>query len=280
MKTLPPAVQAYLAANNVAWRADLFTFTVASGAVYRWTTADVNLVVSGQTYLADGSVLSRSSLRQSVQLEVDGLTIRLGGTALLAGVTLSKLALQGFFDGARMQLDHLIGNPTLPPILKLFEGAVAEVQPEPTVITLSVKSELSGLNCVLPRFVYQASCGHALYDANCGVSKTATACTVQASPSPTTRSFARTPTTPNAALGFVEFVGNVTPALAGLRYSIATDVSGVLTVSPALLVAPAAGDQVNVYRGCDRTRNTCLNVFNNAAKNRGFTHIPKPNAAG
>ncbi len=273
MRTAPQAVKDYCAANNITWRADLFTFTMADATTYLRTSCDTSLVVNGYTYLADGAVLSRSPLRQAAKLEVDTMTIKLGGTVLLGGVKIALRAVQGFFDGARVRLDHLIGNPTLPPTTSLFEGRIADVQPEPTVVTVTVKSELQALNQLLPRFLFQAQCGNTLYDANCGVAKTATAATVSASPAPTTTSFARSVTTPNAALGFVEFA---TGANAGLRRSILADSAGVLTISPALPVAPAAGDSVNVYRGCDRTRTTCQTTFNNAANFRGFIHIPKP----
>ncbi len=275
MRTFPAAVTSYLAANNVAWRADLFTFTLADGTVYRWTTCDASLVVSGQTYLADGSVLSRSNLRQTAKLEIDTLTIKLGGTVLLGGRPLCARAVQGLFDGARVRLDHLIGSPSMPPIASLFEGRVADVQPEPTLITVTVKSELEALNQNLPRFVYQAQCGNTLYDANCGVAKTATTTTVSAAPAPTTTALARA-TVVASALGFVEFV---TGACAGLRRSILADASGVLTISPALPIAPVAGDQIKTYRGCDRTMAGCTS-FSNQVNFRGEIHIPKPSDAG
>lgn len=278
MRTAPQAVKDYCAANNITWRADLFTFTLADGSVYRWTTCDASLLVSGQTYVADGSVLSRSTLRQSAKLEIDTMTIKLGGTVLLSGVKVAARAVQGFFDGARVRLDHMLGNPSLPPILSLFEGRVADVQPEATVVSVVVKSDLEALNQLVPRFVYQAQCGNTLYDATCGVTKAPTTTTVSASPTPTTSSFARA-TVVASALGFVEFV---TGANAGLRRSILTDASGVLTVTPALPVAPAAGDQIRTYRGCDRTRSATTGCasFGNQVNFRGQIHIPKPPAKG
>jgi hypothetical protein len=281
MKTADASVVSYLQNNNVTWRGDLFTFTLASGAVLRWTTADATIVNGGNTYLADGSVLSRGKIRQTAKLEVDTLDIKLGGPVLLSGLTIAARAAAGYFDGARLRLDHLVGSPSMIPIASFFEGRVADVQVDsPMVVSMTIKAETEVLNQLIPRFVYRAPCGNTLYDANCKVVKTSTGCFVAAAPAPTTTSFGRTPTTPAIGLGFVEFVGNVTPALAGVRRAVLTDASGVCTVSPALPVAPASGDQLNAYRGCDLTRTTCNSVFGNAANNRSFTHIPKPSDAG
>ena len=40
-----------------------------------------------------------------------------------------------------------------------------------------------------------------------------------------------------------------------------------------------AGDAFTVYPGCDKTRNTCLNKFNNLLRFRGFPYTPENSIA-
>ena len=38
----------------------------------------------------------------------------------------------------------------------------------------------------------------------------------------------------------------------------------------------AVNDQLNVIRGCDKTRGTCSSIFSNIARFGGFPDAPKP----
>jgi hypothetical protein len=44
----------------------------------------------------------------------------------------------------------------------------------------------------------------------------------------------------------------------------------------ALPSAPSAGDQVQVWAGCNKTMDNCLNKFNNIKSYRGFPFVPRP----
>ena len=187
MLTAPSALKTWLAANNVAWRADLLTLTVQSGSVYRWTTADTSLTVSSNTFLAASSgsapAIKRGPYRKSGRLTIDTLDFTLGGPFNLYGSnSLAYLAQSGYFDGATLEVDHLIqsypgdngtgGNTAGGAIASWFSGNVAQVEPQGPNVILRCKSILEKLSVIyLPRFVVQPMCGNTVYDANCGLTK-------------------------------------------------------------------------------------------------------------
>lgn len=284
MKYAPAGVATFLASRNTIWRADLYTLTLLSGTVYRWTTADFNLAVGGNTYLADGTVLSRGNSRNTSKLEVDVIDVQLAGGAQLSGQTVALQAANGLFDDARLQIDHLVGaypgDVSLGAVPAWFEGRVAGTEPDALDVRLSVQSEVATLSTVdLPRFTFNPNCMNAVYDANCGLAKATFTITGAASGSPTTTNV---PTTTAALvakgagyfnLGVIAFTSG---ALTGFRRSIRTwDGTNFLMGIP-LSSAPAAGDAFNVYPGCPRTQAVCQGTFNNLVRIRSFPHIPAP----
>jgi uncharacterized phage protein (TIGR02218 family) len=281
----PGALRTYLANNNIACRADLITLTLADATVYRWTTFETDLTVGGSTYLAVGGAnapyFRRSYVQQSSQLEVDTLDVTLGGTWVVGGKTLGQLAVAGYFDGARLQIDHLImptpGDVSLGAIPSWFEGRIASVEPRGLEIALRCKSELEALNMPLPRFLLQSQCNNVYGDTNCGIDKAAytlSGVVLSATASQITTSTAGIIALPNGHfnLGVVLFTAG---ALAGTRIGVQSWASPTFTLSMLLPSAPAPGDTFTVVPGCDRSRSRCL-YFSNLSRYRGFPHIPVP----
>lgn len=272
-----------LMANADFWRADLFTITLLDGTIYHWTTCDVDLSVGGNVFAHVSPVLSRSALRQSARLQVDTLDVALAGAYQLSGSSVSLLAMNGYFDDARLKLDHLVmprpGDVTTWGTLpSMFEGRIALADPTPTGVQLTVKSEVEALNVQMPRYLFSFGCMHAVYDANCGVSRAAkTVSGTVATPAGTSTFNSNRAEIDNYFnLGVVTFNGNVTAALAGVRRAVASYAiaSGAFALAMPLPVAPASGDTFTVYPGCSKTQSTCNLVFSNLAAFRGFPHTP------
>lgn len=293
MKTAPGAVTSFLnSSTGVVFRADLFTVTLLDGTILRWTTCDVDITVSGNTWLANGAVLSRGGLRNTSRLEVDTVDVILGGTVLVSGTTIALRAIQGFFDYARMRIDHLIGSSLTNaiangPVLSLFEGRVSNLVPHAQQVTLTLASELETLGVLLPRFSYAQMCQYAVYDVNCATSKGPFTIAGTTSALGTTTTFTSTTAgiiakaTGYFDLGVVAFTSG---ALNGVRAAIKshTLATGTATfvVSLPLGSAPAAGVTFNVYPGCHNTKADCGTAkFSNLVNFRGFVHIPKPEAS-
>jgi uncharacterized phage protein (TIGR02218 family) len=293
-KTAPAAVSTFLASlpgrTNPAWRADLVTVTLLDGTILRWTTADLPLVVSGNTYLAKSSTpfLSRGNRRDTSQLQVDGISVQLAGAALLSGQTVVRRANDGYFDDARVQIDHLVGNDpahaiSLGPVKAWWEGKVAGVDPAPDVVRLGLASAISrcsasrssrssstaGLHARRLRRELHAQQGDVHLDGHrLGV------------PTTTTVPTASVALTAKAAgyfnLGVLVFTSG---ALTGVRRAVRDWSSNTFTLYLPLPSAPAAGDAISVYPGCARTKLDCGPTgsggkFNNLVNFRGFVNVP------
>ena len=303
MRSAPAALKTWLAGNNVTWRADLITLTLLSGTQYFWTTADATLIVGGTTFAAGGNgnapVITRGPYRQSGQLQVDTLDITLGGPYTIGGKALGLLAATGFFYGATVQVDHLISaypgdvgtgsGSAGGPIPKWFYGPVSLAEPQGADVVLRCKSPLEGLTTRLPKFIVQPQCNNAVYDTNCALTRasyTSSGVVAASSPTPTTTSFGTSTGSISAQatgyynLGVVTFTSGVNN---GLKRAIASQVvaggsytNGLITLALALPAAPAAGDTLTIYPGCDRAYLTCLNKFANTSHYRGFPNVPNP----
>jgi uncharacterized phage protein (TIGR02218 family) len=286
MKNAPVALTNFLNAGGVpGFRADLFTLTLLSGTVYRWTTADANITIGPNTWLSDGTVLSRGRIRQTARLEIDVLEVLLGSVAQLGGKSIALNAIQGVFDEARLQLDHLVGafpgDVSLGPVLGWFEGRVAGVEPQGLQTRMMVQSDIATLNQPLPRFVWSLACSNAVYDPNCGLNKATFTLSGAASGVPTKTTVPTTTAalTAKAAgyfnLGVLAFTSGVNN---GVRRAVQGWAGNTFTLGLPLPASPAGGDTFTVYPGCPRTTAACSGTFNNLVNIRGFPHTPAPEA--
>lgn len=274
------------AGNNVSHRADLVTLTTRTGTSYRWTTSDIPLVVGGQTYGAYGAgapLVVRGPYRQSARLAIDTLDLTLQGNDFtIGGKSLPRLGVEGFFDGATIQVDHLVmptpGDVSLGPISSWFAGRVSQVAPQGPNLALRCKSHLESLNVLLPRFLLSASCGNMVYDANCGldIGDWIDSGTLSGSTSTTITTASAVLTAKAAGYYNLGVLGITSGALAGTRRAVASWSGTVFTLALPLPSLPANGDAITVYPGCDRTRARCNSPFANLSRYRGFPHIPAP----
>lgn len=169
----------YLNSGEKFIMADLYTFSLANGTVLRYTTADIDLTVDGDTYLADGLIIQRDKIRWVTGLEVDELSLTItGGSTILANeMTFSQLLTTGGFDKAEVILERIFmptwGDMSLGTI-RLFAGRVADAHYGRTEAQLTIKSYLELLNIMMPRNLVSPSCTNTLYDARCGVTKVKT----------------------------------------------------------------------------------------------------------
>ncbi len=271
--------------QNLCWRADLVTITLLGGTVYRWTTCDRPLTVGVDVY-TPGPILSRT-YRQGTLPEIDTFAYDLAGTFKIGGYSIALLASRGLFDDARVNVDHVrgayAGDLSWSVTTAYFEGRVSSVEPAATTLKMSVAAETETLSFLhLPRFLYQASCGHVVYDANCGLNKAAltVAGTVTGAPTATAFSASGAGITGKADnyfnLGVVAFdITTATAALRGVRRAVSDFVNSTdtFTVGLPLPAAPAAGDTFTAFPGCRRDFASCT-AFANTAAFRGFRHIP------
>lgn len=282
MKTAAPALVAHLNTAREMLMADLYTFTLATGVVHRFTSADRTIVYGGNVF-APTALLKRTGTQCRVGISVDTLTITAtGGQSLLLGnVGLSAAAVRGDLDRAVVLLERVwLTDWTAPPIggLNHFQGNVADVDVDRLEVRISVKSSLERFNIMMPRRVYQAGCPNALYDHSCGLVKGAYGVAGQILNGATSLfPFTNITSIPTswAALGTFEVT---TGQNAGQKRTIKGNESGLFELVSKLPHPFSIGDQVVVYAGCDKTLSTCMGKFNNAARYRGQPFIPRPDA--
>lgn len=279
------ALTALFASRAPFFKADCYTWTFIDGTVLRTTDADVAISYGGNTFASCAPIFVRDKVTLKVGTESDSVDITAYPSAsnTIGGMTWQKAARLGYLDGAQVLIEtaYLAGWSAVTGVVHVFQGFVSDAFPERRQVRITVLDALELLAQQFPRNVYQSVCLRTVYDAGCGVNKssfTATG-TIASSPAPTTNSF-KTGNTQAAAyfdLGVITFTSG---ANAGLKRTVKSyDPATGFTFALPLPVAPAAGDTISVFAGCDKTLATCRGKFNNAGKFRGFPWIPTPETA-
>lgn len=263
--------------------ADLLTITTIGGAIYRYTSADVDLSVGGNLFSASGVRFKRGTTRTVIGIEVDtlDLTLYASATDMLGALPILAALNNGGLDGAAVKLERVFmatfGDTSAGTVV-LFAGRVAECQFGRTEARLSVKSDLEILNIKMPRNLYAPNCIHTLFDAGCGLSKGGfgVAGTTIAGGTKTV-----IPCSLIQAAGYFD-QGTITftsGANAGVTRNIKSYAVGSVTLNYPLSNAPGIGDAFTAWPGCDKTQATCAAKFGNLANFRGFPYIPTPETA-
>lgn len=283
MKTASDDLRALLATRQF-YVADLWTFTLASGTVLRYSSADVDITASdGRVFSAASHLLSRGKITQKTGVEVDTLEATVNPRDdLVEGVALLSAIRTGAFDGADVALERAfmptMGDTAAGEVI-IFAGRVGDIDAGRAAATMQVNSHLELLNVKCPRLVYQASCPHTLYDTRCSVARASheVATTVG---SGATQQHIPVPSLGRPDDWAAHGVATITSgACAGLTRTVNAHASGVLTVFPPLPVAPASGDGITVAQGCDKTLATCRDVFANVGHFGGQPFVPAPETA-
>lgn len=280
MKTASDSLKALLASNEFLF-ADLYTITLINGTVIRYTNADGSVNYAGNTY--PNQRIERTSIKSSIGVDVDTMTvtIRAGLADLINSVPFPQFASQGGFDGALVQLDRAFmasfGN-TNAGVVNLFFGRVSEVQPSRTSIDLMVSSMTELLNISMPRNLVSPGCIHNLYDSGCGLDQEsfALARTVASVASSTEFQISGADADGLFDAGKVIFTSGLND---GVVRSVKTFASGTLNLAQPLPFDLAVGDTLKAYYGCDKSKSTCTNKFNNIIHFRGFPFVPVPTAS-
>lgn len=264
--------------------ADLYTFTLSDGTtILRYTNADGDLVVSGNTFTAMGPLLSRGNTTLKIGTEVDSLDVMLGTnvSVIQNGISIGHFAQQGGFDGARLKLERVFmgtWGDTSAGTLIMFVGRVSDVVVGRTVVDITVNSDLELLNIMLPRNTYQAGCIHTLFDSGCGIVKSSFAVSGNTTSNSSASQINCNLSNANGyfGLGTITYVSGQNN---GTSRTIKSYSTGNLSLSLPFLFTPSTGDTFVAYPGCDKTVPTCTGTFNNVVNFRGYPFIPSPETA-
>lgn len=274
MKHLPPALTARLASGvtTLAW---CWRISRRDGVTLGFTDHDRDLTFDGITYEAEAG-FTASEIKDSVGLAVDNLDVQ----SALSSARLTEIDLaSGLFDEATVEIWRVDWtDPALRVLMR--KGSLGEVTRAGTAFGAEVRGLAHHLNQPRGR-LYQYGCDADLGDARCGIDLanplfTATASIVSAADG---RSFLVQGLAAFASDHFTRGIirmttGPHTGARSEVRRHAVVDGLAQLDLWQSLLAPPSPGDTLVVSAGCDKSFLTCRDRFANAARFRGFPHIP------
>lgn len=290
MKSVSADFLRMLEDNATLVEADLYTFTLASGVVLRYTSAQINIVYDGNTYQAafldsaPGFHRGQWSCTRGLQSNEMEIDILFDASTLLNGVAPAAFVNAGGFDNCNVRIDKALApdwsNPVVNGVVNLFVGIVGQAKTEAGKIDLTVNDMLAYLQTTFPSNYVLPQCNHCLFDAGCGLTKATYAAegtVTAAGGSPTLTVFGTTLTQADGwfALGSVVWTSGKNNGLVCPVKSY-TNANGQITLIYPTGVVPAVGDTFTAYPGCDKTQSTCTSKFNNTTHFRGFPYVPTP----
>lgn len=285
---------------------DLYAFTLTTGSVLRYTTADTDVTYAGNTYSSalffdqEGSKatghwktgLDVDTWQVSVMpLDLDPVTGALFPIKINGQPWLSVVA-HGALDGAAVSIHRAYfaawPTPWTSPIpansnlvlVDYFAGRTAAVDLMRNKAIISINSWLDQLSLLLPRNSWQAPCRFTLFDAGCALNQASFAhnLTVLGGSTQTQIVVSAGAMSPSFALGQCVFTSGLNN---GFRRMIKSyDGTSLFLIAP-MPFAVAPGDTLTAYPGCDKTyagANGCLG-FANQINFGGQDQIPVPETA-
>jgi uncharacterized phage protein (TIGR02218 family) len=287
MKSADPALVTLLSTAREFWMADLYTFTLVDGTVLRYTSADIDVTVGGNTFLHTGPVIKRSRTRVALGTSVDSLDLDISAdvATLLSGLPWLQAISNGAQDGAEVDLERafaatpeaaMAGN--IAGTISLFSGLVSDTTTDSLTARVMVRSFLELLNTPLPRNLYQPPCGFSVYGTGCGVSRAAFAAYSAVASGSTRQSINCALGNPTGYFDIGDLVMTSGQNLGVVR-TVKSYVPGVVALAYPLPKPVAVGDTFTIWPGCDNREVTCDTRFGNKARFRGMPYVPVPETA-
>lgn len=278
-------LEALLATRQFVF-ADCFTITLVDGSTkLRYATApmDVSVVPLDQmirvTYDSRSVIISGLRFRISTGVEVDEQTISLAYAEAdtVQGLQFPEALKQGRLDGATITRDRFFaaawGDPWIAGI-PMFSGIVSTLDSVGRVeASIKVRSTLVLLNINMPRELYTPNCRNTWGDSNCTIDQSLFVVNIASMGGTPTETFIPFPAVTTAFEGgkiHIESGDSVT-RVRTIRNVVLG--SGVDLIYP-LDFLPLASDAVAIFPGCPRTRDACVNLYNNEVHFRGFPFVP------
>ena len=268
MKSISDELKTHLA-QEVTTLATCWKVTRRDGTVMGFTDYDAELIVDTVTYQATTG-FTPTAVESSAALNVDNLDIE----GLLDATTITEQdILAGKYDFAEVEVFLVNYADTSQGRMMLRTGWLGEVRLRGGQFV----AELRGLSQQLASHVgehYAPGCRADLGDARCKINLASYTVTGSVTASDSRVQFADSERTEGGsyfAAGKVTFTsgGN-----AGLSMEVKAYGNGIFSLALPMPHTIKAGDAYTAIGGCDKTFETCIQVFNNAVNFRGEPHVP------
>lgn len=157
-------------------------------------------------------------------------------------------------------------------------GRTGEISRATTLAEVEIRPITAALTAT-PGRRFQRTCDAELGDARCGYSLKPLTGTVTSVVNPVRLHLATIGSRADGtyAHGYLRFTSgrNHVPNF-NLKFRIKSQTGQYIDLYSPLPETAFTGDAYQLFAGCDKTIDTCLNKFNNAVNFRGFPHIPGP----
>jgi uncharacterized phage protein (TIGR02218 family) len=263
--------------------ADLYTITLKSGTVLRYTTWDSSLTVLGNTFLTGPPNIERTHIEEKLGMEVATieLTIQASLTDVVNGTPILQAIGLGLWDGAAFRIDRLFMDPAgnqIGTVIR-FSGVVGPVDElTRSYVKLTINAGTQYLTMQLPPIIMQPNCVHTLFDAGCGLVKSSFAENNAVQGGSTVNKIISLSAKADGYYDNGQIVFTSGPNN-GLTKAVKQYFIKTFYFNSPLPFAPNAGDAFTAYPGDDKTQATCQNKFNNLANFGGFPYVPVPETA-
>jgi uncharacterized phage protein (TIGR02218 family) len=279
-KTASAPLISLLNSGRMFYMADLYTFTLSTGTVLRYTGHDRNVTFSNNVFTSMPT--KRGAIKEAVDINVDTLEVDMypPATELVMGLPFLQAVAVGIFDGCQLQVERaffadqpnfFMGFPV--GALIRFVGNMASMVLDRGSVAFTINSFIELLNIQLPRNVYQPGCLHTLYDTGCAILKSnfSTTSVVTSGSTKTLINCGLSQAARYFDLGTIDFTAgpNVNTSRTVKSYT-----PGVVQLTFPLNFVPVNGDSFTAHPGCDKTSNMCTVKFNNLINFRGYEYIP------
>ena len=283
MKPASPALIALLNSSEQFIMADLYTFTLVGGGVYRYSGGTTAITDTNRNLFALGPKFERSKTHVVIGVQVDELDVKIypEPSDMLGSTPFLQTAWTGQFDGAVLQVERAFMWPSYGAVVGtvvMFAGRISDIDCSRTGIDMKCRSHLELLNIQMPRRLWQPTCNHVFGDAMCQFDRVSLAVTFAAGSGTTQTQIVGVP---NTSTPFTQgTIVGLSGANAGETRTIANFMAGQYAqVKLAFLAQPDIGDQFQLLPGCDRSLGTCTNTFSNQIHFGGMPYIPAPENA-
>lgn len=250
---------------------EVYEFAIG-GTTYRYTSAEDEITLSGNTYLP--KAIGRGSISQDSEDRNRSLSITLPGNDVFAA-QYKEIApgSKATVSIIRLQRDE---SPTFNTQVLIFKGEVKSVNYPDNGYTAEVNCQgiESALNRTVPRFTFSGQCNHVLYDGGCGVDPSVYDLigTVSAvSGNVITLPGANAQADGYWTAGYASPVG-----VDDFRLILAHSGNDLTLLLP--FASDVDGQQVQIFAGCDHVlTGDCANKFDNVLEFGGFAFVPTQN---
>lgn len=268
MKNFTPAMKAALAdptiVISVCWR-----ITRVDGFVLRLTDLDQPITVLGQLYIPNGST-ERTAITFTDGISADNVDIR--GIFDSDLITEEDLTL-GLYNYARIEvLGVFVDRPDLRP-WEILRGRLGETEVERGTYQVKLNSLAHAFRAAVGETTTPI-CRTVFGDARCKVNLLDHRLTGTITEVVDSRTFKVSVAITNPSkyrFGTFRMTSGVAN---GQQCEIRSATSDTITIYLPLRNAPAVGDAVQIDAGCDYTRETCKNVYNNLINMRAEPDLP------